>query len=520
MTPSQIMVKPAFIRLTPSEKARNLESGYTKTNGYTADSGIYDSPYGEVITPLDCMREYDSNAHKILSQDYYPDPVSEDKYIDSEGKEQKRFYRRKVARVTVDLIQMFHTQRTSILTGSNTDLRMVNKRATAEERKLLSAFREGWEEKNMENARYELISRAGKTMDAAICGYMADGRFMWRAFSYESGDTLYEHKDPMTGEMALFGRRYVSVGMGDTEPTEYLDVWDKTYYMRYRKDKEQAGDENEGWVVDAKPERHNFPMIPVSYVRYGETFWGNAIHPVDELEKDLSQLLENNKQYGLRILVALGDEMEVKATFDGRPMQINGPADGKVNYLEPADASNSFMTSMRALEDQAYIAANCVKQAELKSGSDISSLTVKMLNQPLYRKAILDAFIFQPAIDRLVEIYKYGYSVEMKMESQLRNFKIKARTYPYVMMSENEEVANVTALKASGALSQQSAAEEAYNLGYGSVDEPERLLQEEHDKLVAESLAKGGEGMTEEEKGLAGGNKNNPVNEARKALSE
>ena len=108
----------------------------------------------------------------------------------------------------------------------------------------------------------------------------------------------------------------------------------------------------------------------------------------------------------------------------------------------------------------------------------------------------------------------------MKMEAQLRNFKIKARTYPYVMMSENEEVANVTALKASGALSQQSAAEEAYNLGYGSVDEPERLVQEEHDKLVAESLAKSGEGMSEEEKGLAGGNKNNPVNEARKALSE
>ena len=502
MAPGQIMRKPAFTRLLPPGNLPANGNGrmvYTPGMQYPYDgqSGRY-----EVVTPLDCMMEFDMNAHKILSPAYYPNPITKDE-------ETGKYYERQLARVTVDLIQMFHVQRTSLLVGSSTDIRMVNRKASAKEKELLSLFREGWEVKNIEQARYELISRAGKTMDSAIVGYLDDGHFGWRAMSYESGDTLYEHKDPLTGETALFGRLYKMPSDDGKDEILYLDVWDKTKYMRYRQDMEKA--ENDGWVVDVEATLHGFPFCPVAYMRYGETFWGNAILPVDEMEKDLSQLLENNKIYGLRVLVALGSEMSVKASFDGRPLQINGPADGKVNYLEPADASNSFSLSIRSLEEQAYIAANCVKQTELHSGADISSLTVSMLNQPAYRKAILDTYKFQPSIDRIVRIFQYGWFLETKHASDNDSFHVKARTYPYVMRSESEEVANVTALKAAGGLSAHSASEEAYNLGYGSVDEYERILQEQHDELVMQTQA--------DRAGEAGGNNNNPVNAARQALA-
>lgn len=501
MTPEQVMVKRPFTRLLPGKSLPTLGSGYLTGDGLSpAPQPIATAPC-EIITPLDCMREFDMNAHKILSKSYYPNPIS--KEVDANGNE--HFYERQLARVTVDLIQMFHVQRTSLLTGSSTDIRMVNRSASSSERGKLSAFREGWELKDMESAKYELISRAGKTMDAAIVGYMSDGRFGWRAMSYESGDTLYEHKHPLTGETALFGRHYFSLGMGDLEATEYLDVWDTKSYMRYRRDATKITEENNGWVVDSQPEPHGFPFCPVAYNRYGEAFWGEAIRPVDELEKDLSQLLENNKLYGLRVLVALGSDMEVKASFDGRPLQINGPADGKVNYLEPADASDSFVLSIRNLEEQAYIAANCVKQTELKSGADISSLTVKMLNQPAYRKAILDIYRFQPAIDKMTDIFRVGYSIELGKTSDFENFRVKARTYPYVMMSENEEVSNLVQLTTAGTLSKQSASEEAYNLGFGSVDEYQRILNEEREELL-------GSQSTEEQE-------LNPVNAARQAMA-
>lgn len=502
MAPGQIMRKPAFTRLLPPDNLpANGNGRFVYSPGmqypYDGQPGRY-----EVVTPLDCMREFDMNAHKILSTSYYPNPITRDE-------ESGKYYERQLARVTVDLIQMFHVQRTSLLVGSSTDIRMVNRKASEKEKSLLSLFREGWEIKNIEQARYELISRAGKTMDSAIVGYLDDGKFGWRAMSYESGDTLYEHKDPLTGETALFGRLYKMPSDDGKDEVMYLDVWDKANYMRYKQDMEKA--ENDGWVVDVEATLHGFPFCPVAYMRYGETFWGNAILPVDEMEKDLSQLLENNKIYGLRVLVALGSEMSVKASFDGRPLQINGPADGKVNYLEPADASNSFSLSIRSLEEQAYIAANCVKQTELHSGADISSLTVSMLNQPAYRKAILDTYKFQPAIDRIVRIFQYGWFLETNHASDNDSFHVKARTYPYVMRSETEEVANVTALKAAGGLSAHSASEEAYNLGYGSVDEYERILQEQHDELVMQTQA--------DRAGEAGGNNNNPVNAARQALA-
>lgn len=500
MKPNQIMRKQPFRRLLPSD---NLKVNGNGRSIYTPGASYIDNQKGkyEVVTPLDCMMEYDMNAHKILSPTYYPNPVTKDE-------ETGKYYERQLARVTVDLIQMFHTQRTSLLVGSNTDIRMANRKASEREKELLSLFREGWEIKNMEQARYELVSRAGKTMDAAIVGYMSDERFGWRAMSYESGDTLYEHKNPLTGETALLGRYYTMPSDDGRDDIQYLDVWDKTNYIRYKRDMDKA--ENDGWTVDAEATPHGFPFCPVAYMRYGETFWGNAILPVDEMEKDLSQLLENNKIYGLRVLVALGSEMSVKASFDGRPLQINGPSDGKVNYLEPADASSSFALSIKSLEEQAYIAANCVKQTELHSGADISSLTVSMLNQPAYRKAILDTYKFQPAIDLIVRIFQYGWFLENNHASDNDTFHVKARTYPYVMRSETEEVANVTALKAAGSISTHSASEEAYNLGYGSVDEYERILQEQHDELVAEAKLKAGE---------AGGNNNNPVNAARKALA-
>lgn len=483
MTPGSIMKKPAFKRLLPGGNLSPYGNGLMQgsLNDLNPVSGM-PLTY-EIVTPEDCMREYDMNAHKIYSPSYYPNPVTSEEYVDENGSVHKRYYEKQLARVAVDLIQMFHTQRTSLLVGSSTDLRMISRKATPREKELFSGFREGWELKNMDNARYELISRAGKTLDSAICCYLDGGEFGWRAFSFEDGDTCFPHYNPLTGRLSLFGRLFSTLDVDGVNRTTYLDVWDDSQHIRYRSER-KPGTKEESWVVDKEATPHGFKRCPISYVRYGETFWGNAIRPVDELEMSLSQLLENNKAYALRILVALGNEMEVKASFDGRPVQINGTADSKVSYLEPADASGSFALSLRSLEEQAYIAANCVKQQEIKSGADMSSLTVKMLNQPAYRKAILDALKFQPAIDELVELFKYGYAVELGRSSDYETFHVKARTYPYVMMSESEEVNSLVQLKGTGALSTRSAAEEAYNLGFGSVDEPERILQEAHDELV------------------------------------
>lgn len=274
MKPEAIMRKPAFKRILPGGNLTALGSGLMQGN---TNAPAIPLAY-ENVTPEDCMREYDMNAHKIYSKQYYPNPMSKETYVDDEGIERTRYYEKELSRCAVDLIQMFHTQRTSLLVGSNTDLRIVSRKATEKEKDLLAGFQEGWELKNMENARYELISRAGKTMDAAICCYLDSGEFGWRALSFEDGDTCYPHYDPLTGKLTLFGRSFTYENPETGDKTLYLDVWDKTNHIRYRCEKD-ATKGTPTWVVDKGPTAHGFNSCPIAYVRYGEPFWGSAIHP-------------------------------------------------------------------------------------------------------------------------------------------------------------------------------------------------------------------------------------------------
>jgi len=145
---------------------------------------------------------------------------------------------------------------------------------------------------------------------------------------------------------------------------------------------------------------------------------------------------------------------------------------------------------------------------ELKSGSDLSSLTVRMLLMDSYQQALLDAQHFQPFIDGVVELFKYTYGIETGRPSDFEALKVKAELYPYVFMSETEQVGNILQLRSAGALSKQTASEMAYELGYGINSEYERIVAEEREALV---------GFQQPQQGNSG---NNIVNNARQSQAE
>ena len=145
---------------------------------------------------------------------------------------------------------------------------------------------------------------------------------------------------------------------------------------------------------------------------------------------------------------------------------------------------------------------------ELKSGSDLSSLTVRMLLMDSYQQALLDAQHFQPFIDGVVELFKFAYGIETGRPSDFETLQVKAELYPYVFMSETEQVANILQLRSAGALSKQTASEMAYELGYGINSEYERIVAEEREALV---------GVQQPQQGNSG---NNIVNQARQSQAE
>lgn len=487
MSPKDILKKEAFKRAIPCEGLTQ-----TGTTGVTGDALSYYNYIGsamkyELLTQADFLREYDVNSHKINSVKYYPNPLEKDK----SGK----IYAKIKSRVAIGYQKRIHTKRLTALIGNNTNLRIVTSRPSAQDEENLKKFREGWELRNIENAIASAISADGKVGDVAICFYNDDAnKLRWRVFSFDKGDVLYPHYDPATGELALLGRRYSVRDDKNEETVEYLDVWDSTSYMRYRQDKKGIkGATNkvfaalglEGWEQDSAPRPHGFPFIPIAYDRYGEPFWANSQSLIESQEFSLSQLAENNAAYALRILYSFGEEMEMTATLDGTPRTItSSDPNARVGYLEPADSSNSFRLQTELNEKNIMRCSFAVETPEIKSGSDMSSLTVKMLFADAYLKALEDANHFQPFLDKIVECFKHGYGVETKQASLMTSINVKAELFPYIFQSDTEVINGIVQLKGIGVLSRRSAAEMAYQYGFGVVGENDRIAKEEHDDLV------------------------------------
>lgn len=474
MTPERIVRKEAFKRTLPSMVLS--ESGVDhRTGGVGAyDVENYDELKFELYTQSDFLREFDVNSHAINSMKYYPNPIMKDN---------TKLYQKIKSRVAIAFQERIFTKRLTTLTGNNIALRIANADAGKPEQRLLSIFREGWEMKNIENAIYEAIVSDGKTGDAAICFYLDKGTIGWRSFSFEKGDTLYPHYDPITGKLSVFGRKYAAFDEEGINIVKYLDVWDNTHYARYRMDNDKTG-----WVVEQPATPHNFKRIPIAYDRYGEPFWANSQSLIDAYELAMSQLCENNMAYALRILYAFGAEMDMKSTLDGTPTQINSVStDAKVGFLEPADASNSFTLQLTTLEKNIMRCSFAVETPEIKSGADMSSLTVKMLFADSYQKALEDAMHFQPFLDDVVELFKYGYGIELGRTSDLEMFKVKSEMIPYIFMSDQEVVSNIVQGVSVKALSRKAANDQFYQMGYCGINDYDVMGQEEHDALVAEA---------------------------------
>jgi hypothetical protein len=474
MTPDKIRVKESFRRTIPSEIAGPGASqvprgGMSARANYAVDPLRY-----ELRTQADFLREFDVNSHLINSPKYYPNPFSKD----SEGK----LYQKIKSRVAVGFQSRIHTKRLTALIGNNVSHRLIRSYENAKAAQdWLSDFREGWEDKSIEVAVHDAISADGKVGDCAVCFSLSKNRVLWRVFTYENGDILYPHWDRMTGDLSLFAREYTEVD-GDNNEVMFLDVWDEAYYIRYRRSLKSSKEE---WVIDEPKRRHNFRECPIAYHRYGEPFWAPSQSLIENYEYSLSQFAENNNAYALRILYTIGEEMEVVANLDGTPQRIDSSdPNAKVGFLEPANASQSFETQLTIMEKNIMRSSFAVETPEIKSGSDMSSLTVKMLFADSYLKALDDAMRYQMFLDKITSLFKYGYGIETNHTSDYNKFRVKAELLPFIFMSESETIAALVQLVGSGIMSKQTATEHAYNAGYGVADEWERIKNEVHEEMV------------------------------------
>ena len=501
MTPQQIMRKRPFLVPVPPDQsvAKPPQIVGANVSAYTLGKIEF-----EVKTQAQFLQEFNVSSHKINALRYYPNTM----YMDpASGK-----YQAKVrSRIAVGFQNRIYVKRKTALIGNNVGMKILSARADAKKQDMLSRYREGWEEKNIEIAIDKAIGADFVTGDAAVYIYLSDKKVGWRTFSYLDGDVLFPHFHPLTGEVELLGRLYEAEDW-DGNKKRYLDVIDSTSFVTYKESDDQTG-----WTMEGEPKPHGFPMCPVAYHRYPfGPVWSASQGLIDGYEMAISQFSENNAAYALRILYTLGADMEVMTNTDGTPARIDSvDPNAKVGFLEPAaGADGAFVKQLETMEKNIMRGSFAVETPEIKSGADMSARTVKMLFADSYLKALDDSQEYQMFLDRVAYLFRFAYMVETG-ESDFNDFKVKTYLEPFIFMSEADVINAIQQLVAAGVLSKQTATEIAYNTGYGTANEWDRIITEAHDEMVRDASAAKMQAQAQAQ--AAPAKPSNPVNDSRNA---
>lgn len=450
----------------------------------------------QVVTQADFLRQYYPSGHAINDPTIFPDIYKRDP-------ETKKFYVQPITRCSFAFQQIIATKQIVHIVGNDVQMELAEKSddEKAEEKNVLNLlkFRTGWLDKSMELRFFEAIRSIKITGDAAIVGFFdKNNKFRTKCLSYLNGDTLYPHYDSLTGEMELFARRFYDLDENGDQQTEWVEVWDKKYFTRYKADVSKKkgrgrklveailgsfGISGYTQVGDSVP--HGFSFVPVAYHRNDEgACWLAAQDTIEQYEEAFSYFVENNKAFAFPIMYIKGDGVDFVGDLNGavKAVEIDNP-DGDVGFIQHQDTSVSFNTELENMYKMIYEQAFTVKPPELKSG-DLPGVALKLLYSPAIELAIHDCAKLQPFLDQLILLVKHGYGFEINEQATMVELKINAWIQPYVHQNQTEIATNLATAVQNGFLSKRTASERMPD--FPKNDEYERIIREEVEKRQRE----------------------------------
>ena len=487
-----ICTKKPFVRIVAKGHYAHGEiQGETIENAVTPDSLTH-----RIVTQEDFMRELDPCGHLINDKEYYHDIWRQNT---ADGPDKGKWYLEEVPRYAFAFQQVILIKHLTHLCGNSIQFELADKNDDENSRKVYNAFKRGWSEKNMETAWFYVAKSVKATGDGAFVGFLDNGKYGWKTFSFLNGDRLYPHYDLKTGRMNVFARTYSNYDENGNVIRRYIDVWDDTYYYRYSANGDSTGklaDKaknklkgifNIGGYSLEYQEPHNFLSIPVAYKRddWGPC-WTFAQETIDNYEMAFSRMAQNDHDFGLPIMYVKGEGSEEvsKEDMSYASKVFFLPSDGEMGFLQKQDASNAYKIELETLEKQIYTQSFTVKPPELKSG-DLPGVAIKLLYSPAVEKAMSDAKEYDEFIDKMVDIFQYGYGVESEMRLKFATTNISHYIKPYVHQNDTELTNNLAMQVQNGFLSKQTASEKST---YATPQEWDRILKEKKNEQMMDLL--------------------------------
>lgn len=445
----------------------------------------------KIVTQEDFLRELDPAGHLINDKELFPD-------VWQQNEDDGRWYIQEIPRYSFSYQQIILVKHLTHLCGNDIQFELSDKRINDETRKVYDAFKNGWVNKNMEVAWYQLAKSVKATGDGAFVGFLDKGKFGWKVLSFLNGDKLFPHYDLRTGKLSTFARTYCNYAEDGTITKRYIDVWDDTYYYRFVAEGDPASlldkakqiifklFSTDGYKLEWM-EAHGFDAIPVAYMRDDNgPCWTFSEETIENYEIAFSNLAHSNHDFGLPIMYVKGEGSEEVTTNDmsyaSKIMIL--PSDGEIGFLNRQDASNAYKAELDKLEENIYKQSFAVKTPELKSG-DTPGVSLKIMYSDAYEKAMNDAQEYDGCVDKMIDIFSWGYGIEAEMRLAFINTNIRHYIEPYIHLNITELTTNLNTAVVGGFLSKQTASEK---LPYSTPQEWERILAEKKEEQQREVL--------------------------------
>ena len=343
----------------------------------------------------------------------------------------------------------------------------------------------------MEIGWYQLVKSVKATGDGAFVGFMDKGKFGWKVLSFLDGDKLYPHYNLRTGKLDILARTYTAIDEKGNVSKRYIDVWDDEFYYRFVADGDPStitgrvvqaivkAFSADGYKLEEKTP-HQFDSIPVSYMRDDNgPCWTFSQEAIENYEHAFSNLAHSNHDFGLPIMYVKGEGSEVienkDMSYASKIMFL--PSDGEAGFLNRQDASNAYKGELDKLEESIYKQSFAVKTPELKSG-DTPGVALKIMYSDAFEKAMNDAHEYDGCLDKIIDIFNWGYGIESESRLEFMNTNIRHYIEPYIHLNLSELTQNLNTAVLGGFLSKQTASEK---LPYATPQEWERIQQEKHD---------------------------------------
>lgn len=489
----EILTKKPFFTISST---RNVMSMTPVTDKHNTVDKENDKALYYILSQEEMLRQYYPSGHKINNELLFPDIWKKDP-------ETNKWYKQSITRCALAFQQIITTKHIIHIVGNDVQFELSEDEKSSQKdgldgeleasielqdddsTKLLSIFKSGWIDLDMEIRFYEAVRSYMITADCAIVGFIQkDGTPSFRTFSFLNDDKLYPHINSITGEMELFARKYYDYDDEGEAVTEWVEVWDDTYIYRCKHSLKPTNVTSfiktifglNGFEI-VEQVRHGFTFCPVAYARNEDgPCWSAGQQTIENFEEALSYFFENNKAFAFPILLLSGDGIELHGDMNGSVKSISiDSSDGDAHFLENNDISASYNTLLTKFYDLIYEQTFTVKPPELKSG-DLPGVALKLLYSPAIECAICDAQKLQPFLNKLVKMVKFSWGLKKECQADLMKLGINAWIEPYVHQNDSELVTNLATAVQNNIISCKTASERLSK--YTKNDEFERILKQ------------------------------------------